>query len=240
MIVDGGTLDQVNVSNLVMRGMRTAIFVHLGNRARLYSPDQPKPGIGVLKNVSITNIQAEVGDGEYACSITGEPGHPVANILLDNIQIRHPGGGTRELAARVVPEKPTAYPESLMFGPLPAFGFYRRHAKGLTLRNVSVEVAAPDARPSLVCDDVENLELTGFKAAAPSSGALIRLRQTRGALIQGSGALGEAELFASIEGAQSSDIALLANDLRRAKRGVDLAADAPADGVQKTGNLEHP
>lgn len=29
-------MNQVSVSKLVMRGMRTAIFIHIGNRARLF------------------------------------------------------------------------------------------------------------------------------------------------------------------------------------------------------------
>ena len=91
-----------------------AIFIHIGNRARKHHPDQPEPGIGVLKNISISNIIADVVDGDYCCSITGEPGHPVETITLDNIQIRHPGGGARELAALVVPEKPKDYPELIL------------------------------------------------------------------------------------------------------------------------------
>ena len=114
-----------------------------------------------------------------------------------------------------------------------------RHAKGVSLRNVTFHLASPDARPALICDDVEDLELTGFKAAAPDTGSLLRLQQTRGALIQGSSVLGDAELFVSLEGAQTSEIALLSNDLRRAKRSVDRAADAPTDVVLKAGNLEH-
>jgi hypothetical protein len=44
-----------------------------------------------------------------------------------------------------------------MFGVLPASGLYLRHAKGITLSNVSFEGPAGDNRPTLVIDDVTGL-----------------------------------------------------------------------------------
>ena len=234
MIVDGGVMNQVNVSNLVMRGVRTAIFLHIGNRARLYSPDQPTPGIGILKNVSISNIIAEVVDGDYCCSIIGEPGHPIENVVLDNIQIRHPGGGTRELAARSVMELPKDYPESIMYGPLPAYGFYCRHAKGITLRKIKFQLTVADFRPAIVCEDVENFELSGLHAANSGNEPLVRLRQVRHALFQN--CQPQAENFLAIEGEQSADVALLANDLRSVRNAV-TKADKFTGEVSEVGNL---
>src|SRR5260370_32682054 len=49
-----------------------------------------------------------------------------------------------------------------MFGALPAYGFYVRHADGLTLRNVHVGWEQPDTRSALVFDDVTGLDLDGF------------------------------------------------------------------------------
>ena len=235
-IVDGGVMDQVLVSNLSIRGVRTAIFIRLGNRARLYSQNQPKPGIGVLKNVRISQVLAEVTNPEYCCSITGEPGHPVENVVLENVQVRYPGGGTPEAASRTVPEKPAAYPESIMFGPLPAYGMYCRHARHVTLRNVQFELAKPDARPAIVCDDVEDLDLSGLKAANSGSEPLIRLTQVRRALLQGCQPAGDVEAFVSVEGDRSTDVALLGNDLRRVRKQV-VAKDGFNGDVASSGNL---
>lgn len=234
MIVDGGTMNQVSVTNLVMRGVRTAIFVHIGNRARLYSPDQPTPGIGVLKNVSISHIRAEVTDAEIGYSITGEPGHPVENVVLDDIQIRAPGGGTLAMAALVIPEKPKAYPESIMYGTLPAYGLYCRHAKGLTLRNLKFELAAADHRPALICDDVEDLELTGLNASNSGSEPLVRLTQVKQALLQA--CRPQCENFVSVEGQSSTGLALLANDLRGVRVAVTKTGGFSGE-VAETGNL---
>jgi hypothetical protein len=48
-----------------------------------------------------------------------------------------------------------AYPESFMFDkmPLPAYGFYVRHADGVVFENVDVRPASPDARKPFVFDD---------------------------------------------------------------------------------------
>ena len=135
-IVDGGTMNGIGISNIVMRGVRTALFIRLANRARLFSPDTPKPGVGVLKNVSISHVQ--------------------------------------------------------------------------------------------------DLELTDFTAKA-STGPLIRLRDTRDALIQNSRPRGDVEAFLQIEGGPSANIALLANDLRRARKSAVTLNGAAA--VSETSNL---
>ena len=49
-----------------------------------------------------------------------------------------------------------SYPENRCFGtPLPAYGFYLRHADGVALERVrfSLEPGSGDARPPVVADD---------------------------------------------------------------------------------------
>ena len=132
--VDGGVCERINVSNLVMRNVRVPLFIRLGNRANPL-PGLPPPGVGKLRDVMITNVQASEA-GNLGCSITGLPGHPVENVTLQNIRIRCAGGGTPQDAARAVPEKETSYPKGSMFGVLPAYGLYCRHAHGLRLHNL--------------------------------------------------------------------------------------------------------
>ncbi|MCH5378143.1 MAG: glycoside hydrolase family 28 protein, partial [Planctomycetes bacterium] len=86
MVVDGGTLDGVSISNITMRDVKVPIFVRLGNRARAIPGEEP-PGVGAVRNVTISNVQA-TGVGDTGCSITGIPDHPVENVTLDNIRIR--------------------------------------------------------------------------------------------------------------------------------------------------------
>lgn len=155
-IVDGGTLDGVTVSNIAITGTQAPIFLRLGDRGRVFLKDMPRPAVGKLRNVIISNVVATQVAG-IGCSITGLPGHPVENVTLSNIRIMAAGGGTKEHVTRTIPELPEVYPESTMFGMLPAYGFYCRHVDGLTFENVVVRTSAPDARPALVCEDVSDL-----------------------------------------------------------------------------------
>ena len=51
------------------------------------------------------------------------------------------------------PELENAYPEPTMFGTLPAYGFFIRHARGVVLDNVVVKYEKLDTRPAIVLRD---------------------------------------------------------------------------------------
>ena len=86
------------------------------------------------------------------------PDHVITNVTLRNIKIKFPGGGNKFYAYRGVtpaeldsiPEMPKSYPEFSQFRELPAWGFYIRHAKGVTLENVELIAQKPDYRPAVV------------------------------------------------------------------------------------------
>jgi polygalacturonase len=177
--VDGGTLENVEVSDLTMRNVASPIFVRLGNRARPYQAGLPKPPIGVLRRVHISNIVA-TGANRIGCSLHGLPGHPVEDIALENIRITCEGGGCEVLAK--VPELPAKYPEHSMFGALPAYGFYCRHVVGLQFRNVEIDFAKKDARPGLVCEDVAHLDIAAWKGLTLLT---MRLTQVEKATLDG-------------------------------------------------------
>ena len=177
--VDGGDLDNILVDNMVATNTGNAIFIRLGQR------DGMGPA-GTLKNVTIRNLKVDVAferpdyayeirgpelpffHNTFPSSITGIPGHPVENVILENIEINYPGRGNDGLAnmpiSRLdgVPEKINAYPEFSMFGELPAWGLYVRHVDGLRMNNIRFNIAAPDYRPAMVLDDVHKFELQNF------------------------------------------------------------------------------
>jgi len=152
--VDGGTCERISVSNITMRNVKVPIFVRLGNRANPL-PGQPKPGMGRMRDITITDIQATEA-GKYGCSVTGLPDHPVENVTLRNIRIQFAGGGTTDDAVRTVLEKETTYPNGEMFGILPAYGLYCRHVKGLRMHNLDLTTATKDARRAFIAEDVTN------------------------------------------------------------------------------------
>lgn len=173
--VDGGVLKNVHIENINARNTGNAIFIRLGHR---------HPGrMSQLSDVTIRNVKVEVPAGApdagyetagpavkvphnvFPASITGLPGHPVSNVILENIEITYAGGGVLQRAEvrwdalNQVPEQAAKYPEFSMFGELPAWGFYVRHAEGIEFRNCRFILKIPDYRPSMVFDDARNVQL---------------------------------------------------------------------------------
>ncbi|MHC4328666.1 MAG: glycoside hydrolase family 28 protein [Planctomycetota bacterium] len=235
-IVDGGLLDRVAISNIVIKGVSVPIFMRLGNRARKYDQDKPKPGVGTFRNVTIDNVIAtEVSS--IGCSITGLPGHVVENVSLSNIKLSFDGGGTRADASREIPDKPGSYPESTMFGTLPAYGFYCRHARGLSFTNVQLLTDAPDERHALVCEDVEDVSIDGLDAAcSPGAVATIRLTDARGVLVRGCRPKAGSELFLNLQGAGSDRIVLMANDLSGVEKIFEKGPDVKRTALTQQSN----
>lgn len=221
-------MDGIAVSNIAIEGVSVPLFIRLGNRARPFISGEPKPGMGKLDNVTIQNITARKVS-KVGCSITGLPEQPVRNVSLSDIQLEFEGGGTRQDAGREVPEKAAEYPESTMFGTLPAYGFYCRHVEGLTFRNVDIRTAATDERPALLCDDVRDLRVTAFHGDPPQSGLpVIRLKDVVGALLSGCLAADHTQVFLQLEGS-SRDVFVSGNDLSRARSAFQFLA--PATGA---------
>jgi hypothetical protein len=112
----------------------------------------------------IDNVVVSDADSQYASIIAGLAESAIEDVRFSNIRIHYKGGGTKEDAARVVPENEKSYPEPSMFGTIPAYGFYVRHAKGITFDNVEVSFANDDARPAFVLDDVISASFFRIKA----------------------------------------------------------------------------
>lgn len=98
-------------------------------------------------------------------SITGIPGHHVEDVTLEDIELIYPGRASKGIwyyplsQIHQVPEKIRDYPEFSMFGELPAWGFYVRHVRGLTFRNVRLSLKDEDFRPAFVFDDARGVTL---------------------------------------------------------------------------------
>lgn len=220
-MVDGGALDGITVSNIAMTDVQSPIFLRLGNRARPFKPDMPKPGMGTYRNVIISNVVA-TGAGKMGCSIAGLPDHPIENVTLSNVSITCAGGGTAAEAARAVPEKPESYPECTMFGTLPAYGFYCRHASGLSLNQVRIRTTAPDQRPAIVCDDVADLAIEGLSTHNQgATSPVIVLNDVRGAMIRGCRPRTPTDAFLRLTG-KTDSVSAIANDLTTARTPFDF------------------
>ena len=234
-IVDGGTLERVSISNIVMEGTTAPIFMRLGNRARPPKPSDPKPPVGAFRDVSISNVVA-TGAGRTGCAVAGLPGHPIENVTFSNVRISFTGGGIEEDGSVQVPEQEDKYPESTMFGALPAYGFYFRHVRELRLRDLELRYETPDLRPAIVADDVSDFRLELLSAEAQSNARnQIVLRDVQHALITGCSAAATGALV-GLDGA-CADIRLLHNDLGRARQAYVLSPATPLESMTAAFNL---
>jgi polygalacturonase len=158
--VDGALLEDIAISNITMRDIPDLpIFMRLGSRMR--GPEGR--AIGQLRRVSISNLVAHNTGGRFCSILSGIPGHPIEDVRLSDIIIYNQGGGASEDAAIKPEEKEDAYPEPTMFGPMPAYGFYFRHIKGLQVSDAEVRTMKEDARPAFVLDDVEHADFVHVK-----------------------------------------------------------------------------
>ena len=174
--MQGGVIENILVEDIKATNTGNAIFLRVGQIRGAKYP-------GTLKNVILRRIKVQIPFGRpdqsynirgpalpffhntFPSSITGIIGHPIESVLLEDIKIIYPGRGNAAYANlpiyRIsdVPELPKKYPEFSMFGELPAWGFYVRHAEGLQMKNVVLKLKKFDYRPAIVFDDVDGLKL---------------------------------------------------------------------------------
>lgn len=186
--VDGG-----EISNIVVDGVRSintgnVIYLRIGDR---WSKGK-KP---FMKDITISNVYAEVPFGKpdagynyegpvedlprniSPASIVGLPDYKIQNVKLKNIEIVYPGAGNPLYAKRglapadldSIPEMRTAYPEFSQFKELPAWGFYIRHAEGISFENVKLVAQKKDYRPAIVMDDVKGATFKGMQYIEPEN-----------------------------------------------------------------------
>ena len=172
--VDGGLLEDVTITNITMRDVvNSPIFIRLGKRNR-----GPKETMteGEIRRVIISNIVAYNAESKYASIISGIPGNQVEDIRLSNIHIYYKGGGTAQQAALTPPEKESDYPEPVMFGEMPAYGFFIRHVKGIAMTDVELRYLNEDARPPFFLLNVAGAEFHRVRAQRRSEGKTFVLR----------------------------------------------------------------
>ena len=181
--VDGGGVENVVVDSLTVLNTGNVIFLRIGERK--------KGRKGKMKNISISNVYAEVAatkaDAGYPfegpvehlprnispSSIVGMPDVAIEGVSLKNIEIHHPGAADANYAKLgldeldKVPELANKYPEFSMFKELPAWGFYIRHVKGISFENVTLHCKEKDYRIAIVLDDVHGVSFKNLEVKEP-------------------------------------------------------------------------
>lgn len=167
---EGGEMKNMVFSDLVMENVPRPIFMTFcQQRACVDSPMELAPMKAmhhfIFQNMIIDNSKL---DKNSVFFLTGLPNNKIEDILIKDVQFIVSGGGTKEDAVKTVKEYTPEvlgdqWPEFSLVGTLPAFGIYARHINGLTVDNFSVKTLAPDARPAVNFDNVQNLEIGGVK-----------------------------------------------------------------------------
>lgn len=167
-IVDGGIMENITIDNIVIDGPMVPIFMRLGNRARKHTSDAPAPPLGRIRNISLSNIIA-TGADETGCSITGIAKSPIENISLHNIRIETKGGDSLVDLFKPVVEKEEEYPEGTMFGKLPSYGFFIRHAKEVKMSNITLRSTGRESRAGIVVNNTNKFSFTGLDIQSTDS-----------------------------------------------------------------------
>jgi hypothetical protein len=145
-------------------------------------PSGTKPALDgsmITKSISPWNHSGKESDVElyhhnvFPSSITGLPGQPVKNVVLENIEIIYEGGADKNKvwypldSLAKITEATASYPEFSMFGELPCWGLYARHLDGLTMKNIKMTVTGTEFRSAAIFDDVKRLSID--KIVIPSN-----------------------------------------------------------------------
>jgi hypothetical protein len=181
---DGATIENIDIRNVVAKNTGNAIFIRLGHRNK-------DDRYGSISHVYIANLKAEIPYGKpdigypvegpptktgphnlQPALIVGIPGHSVENVTLENIEISYGGKANKDYAyistdsLSKVPENIAGYPEFSMFGEIPAYGLYVRHAANIILKNVKMKLDDSDFRPAIIFDDVRSVAIQGLSLPA--------------------------------------------------------------------------
>ncbi|MGX5817216.1 glycoside hydrolase family 28 protein [Chitinophaga lutea] len=207
LTVDGAHLRNVDISDITMVNVKTPMLFRLGSRLNVFRKGQDtKQPTGSMENVTVRNVKAQAAAKAQLTPpsgilITGVPGHYITGLTLENIEIDLAGGGEAVHSRHAVPEAIDQYPEVKTFGPIiPAYGIWARHVKNLQLKNVRFKLAANDVRPAFVCEDGQNVQLTGWDIPATQGAeSVIRLENVNGARVSGVKAGGKFNAFVLAE-----------------------------------------
>ena len=146
--VDGGTVENVLVTNISIFRAESPLFLRLGNRGRTM-PEFPKPPTGVLRRVVFQNITGN-DNGSRGSIFAGIPQASIEDVLVSDLRLSVAGGG-KTPPATPFPEKAGDYPDASMFGDAGlAYGFWFRHVHGLRFVNVAISPGKPDARSAFI------------------------------------------------------------------------------------------
>jgi hypothetical protein len=203
----------------------------------------------VARNISFSNISGTVttnppqlpettltsdprtGEGHSCITLNCIGDATMENISFDNIHLTFGGGGTAEEAARR--DLPKIAGEYFMLGAMPAYGFYARNSRGLTMQNVRLQVSTPEMRPAVIFDHVEDVAVNGLSVQAnPAAESALRCINSKQILLSASRLLSSAAVFLQLEGTENENIKIDGGDVSKAAAVLAYKNGATKKAVQ--------
>lgn len=254
----GSRFENMSFSNLVFDDVTGPIHISIGPRTPRNPNGGPTPvdalpeeasPPALVRNISFSNIHGTVttnpqqmaettltsrynpGEQHSCIVLNAVGGATLENISFNNVHLIFGGGGTAEDAARR--DLPQIAGEYFMLGPMPAYGFYARNSRGITLSNVRFELQSPDLRPALIFDHVTDASIDGWSVQAdPGAESVARFIHAKQVLITASRVLTPGKAFLQLEGSGNAEIVVDGGDLSRAQTTIAFRNGAEKGAVR--------
>ena len=155
--VDGADISNITFQRITFHDVGSPFFVLLGDRGTTPANDVHK--IGSVDGVTFKDITGDNLRYDWAAPISGTTKNGVTyklkNLTFDNVRLAAKGGLGAVPADP--PEYVGQYPDPNLWGNLPAFAYFVRHADGVTFRGTTTTASPADARKWLETRDVTGL-----------------------------------------------------------------------------------
>jgi hypothetical protein len=156
--VDGADVSNILFQRITFQDVGSPFFVLLGDRGGTPAGDVHK--VGTIDGVRFVDIDGKNSRYDWASPISGTKTpdgvvHPLKNLSFTNVHVVNKGGLATVPADP--PEYAGQYPDPNLWGNLPAFGYFIRHADGVTFTGSTATATPGDARKALETRDVVNL-----------------------------------------------------------------------------------
>ncbi|MCK5849475.1 MAG: polygalacturonase [Kiritimatiellae bacterium] len=155
-IMDGGTSENISISDIDINGPFVPLFIRLGQRGHTPRPNDKVKKKGKIRKLQISNIKCKA-TSNWGCAIMGCKDSLIEEVTISDINFDLPGGCKTINSS--VPEGLDFYPQPDRWKTLPAFGFFIRHARDITFNNITLENRKPDCRESFWLENTDNVKI---------------------------------------------------------------------------------
>jgi hypothetical protein len=162
---EGGALEDMSFSNIVMRNVPRAVFTTLNHLPMTVDAPADIPHTGHLRRMRFSGISLindeglgaifdSVRDLAHGVVVAGEPGSDIEDLSFEDISLLLEGGGAPD--GLPVEELTGLRPEFFVYRHgLPAGAMYFRHVRNIAVRGARIAYRKPERRPDILCEDGE-------------------------------------------------------------------------------------